>query len=172
MAGLRPGRCYHKLDKKPYTRIAIRVPKKSYAKGVPVSKIHQFEIGKNGDYPVQYHLVSGKATAMRSNCLEAARVMATKHLEGNLGADGFFLKIRVIPLHVLRENAMATGAGADRFSSGMRMSFGRPIGQAARVTKGQKIMTAYVPAGKEAIAKEAIRRARSKLPGQCRVVAG
>lgn len=172
MAGLRPGRCYHRLDKKPYTRIAIRVPKKSYVKGVPVSKIHQFEIGKKGDYTIQYHLLAGEATAMRSNCLEAARVIATKYLEANLGAEGFFLKVRVVPYHVMRENAMATGAGADRFSSGMRQSFGRPIGQAARVEKGQKIMTAYVPIGKEEIAKEAIRRAKTKLPGACKIVAG
>ncbi len=170
--GIRPGRCYHKITQKPYTRIAIRVPRKSYVKGVPVSKIHQFEVGKKGDYALTYHLVSGEATAMRSNCLEAARVIATKYLTTELGEQGFFLKVRVYPHHILRENAMATGAGADRFSSGMRRSFGKPIGQAARVREGQEIISIYVPAGKEAVAKEALRRATTKLPGACRVVAG
>ncbi|MBI4170413.1 MAG: 50S ribosomal protein L16, partial [Candidatus Aenigmarchaeota archaeon] len=31
---------------------------------------------------------------------------------------------------MLRENALATGAGADRFQSGMRQSFGKPVGTA------------------------------------------
>lgn len=169
---LRPGRCYHKISQKPYTRIAVRVPKKSYAKGVPASKIHQFEVGKKGDYALTFHLVSKETTAMRSNCLEAARVIASKYLATQLGEQGFFLKVLIYPHHVLRENAIATGAGADRFSQGMRRSFGKPIGQAARVEKNQRVISVFVPLGKEAAAKEALRRASTKLPGACRVVAG
>ena len=167
---LRPGRCYHKQKQKAYTRIAIRVPDKSYVKGVPVSKIHQFEIGKKGDYPLMLHLITGVRTLIRSNCLEAARVAATKYLTDNIGEKAFFMKIRVYPHHVLRENPLATGAGADRFSEGMRHSFGKPIGQAAIVKGGQKVISIYIPAGKEIEGKEALRRAASKLPGKCRIV--
>lgn len=169
--GIRPGRCYHKRERA-YTRVAMRVPRKSYVKGVPASKIHQFEIGKKGDYPITLHLTTAQDVQLRSNCLEAARVAATKYLTTNLGENNFFLKVRVYPHHVLRENPLATGAGADRFSSGMRRSFGKPIGQAARVKAEQKIMTVYAPEGKAAEAKEALRRAATKLPGKCKIIAG
>lgn len=168
---LRPGRCYHKISQKPYTRVAVHVPKKSYVKGVPGSKIRQFETGKKSDYPLVFSIVSGKATAMRSNCLEAARVAATKYLSTKLSGQ-FFLKLRIFPHHVMRENPLATGAGADRFSSGMRRSFGKPIGYAARVKENQKVISVFVPDGKEDIAKEALRRAARKLPGACKIVAG
>lgn len=168
MATLRPGKCYTKHER-PNTRIAIRVPRKSYVKGVPASKIHQFEVGKKGDYSLVFHLISGKDVQMRSNCLEAARIAATKYLNTQLG-DGFFLKIRVYPHHILRENPLATGAGADRFSSGMRKSFGKNIGQAARVKENQKVISVYAHANKERIVKEALRRAARKLPGKCKAV--
>lgn len=172
---IRPGRCYHGITRRPWTRISIRRPPKSYVKGVPASKIHQFEGGNvagQADMPLVYHLVSRRDVQMRSNCLEAARMAASKHLEKNLGVTGFFLKILTFPHHVLRENAMATGAGADRFSEGMRHSFGKPIGQAARIKELQNVILVRVPAGKDDIAKEALRRAATKLPGACRVVAG
>lgn len=172
---VRPGKCYHHIKTKPWTRISMRVPRRSYVKGVPVSKIRQFEVGAAklaGSFPLAYSLVSQRDAQLRSNCLEAARVAATKYLSTNLGEAGFFLKILIYPHHVLRENPLATGAGADRFSQGMRLSFGKPIGQAARVLAGQKIMTARVPADKDVIVKEALRRAATKLPGACRVVVG
>jgi large subunit ribosomal protein L10e len=173
--GLRPGRSYHAINKQPWTRISIRRPKRSYVKGVPASKIHQFEVGNvagANTFPVIFSLVPSVDVQLRSNCLEAARVTSTKYLANNLGEQGFFVKIRTVPHHVLRENAMATGAGADRYSQGMRQSFGRPVGLAARVLAGQSILTARVPTGKEALAKEALRRAARKLPAACRVKPG
>lgn len=172
---IRPGRCYHHISKRPWTRISTRRPPKSYVKGVPASKIHQFEVGNiagQAGLPLVYQLVSRADVQMRSNCLEAARMAATKHLEQNLGAAGFFLKILPFPHHVLRENAMATGAGADRFSEGMRHSFGKPIGRAARIEQLQKVMVVRAAAGSDAVVKEALRRAARKLPGACRAVTG
>ncbi|NOZ82126.1 MAG: 50S ribosomal protein L16 [Candidatus Micrarchaeota archaeon] len=169
MASLRPGRCYSKPER-PNTRIAVRVPKKSYVKGVPAPRIHQFEVGQKGDYPLVYHIVSGSDVQIRSNSLEAARVAATKYLTKNIGEKQFFLKVRVYPHHVLRENPLATGAGADRFSTGMRKAFGKPIGQAAIVSSGQKIISVYAPEGKDSVVKEALRRAAMKLPGSPRIV--
>ncbi len=172
---LRPGRCYHHIKNKPWTRISIHTPRRSYVKGVPVGKIHQFEVGnlkgKDG-FTLAYSLVPTQDRQFRSNCLEAARQIATKYLAANLGEQGFFLKMRKYPHHVIRENPMATGAGADRFSQGMRQSWGKPIGTAARIRAGERVMTAYVPPGKVEIIKEALDRASKKLPGACRVVAG
>jgi large subunit ribosomal protein L10e len=175
MAAIRPGRCYHYITKPPWTRISIRRPRRSYVKGVPASKIHQFETGNvkgQNDFPLTYYLITGCDIQMRSNCLEAARMAATKWLEKHLGATGFFLKILPYPHHVLRENAMATGAGADRYSEGMRQSFGKPVGQAARLKKSQRVIMIRTPSGNDVIIKEALRRASTKLPSSCRIVAG
>jgi large subunit ribosomal protein L10e len=169
---LRPGRCYHKVKGKPYTRISIRRPKKSYVKGVPAPRIHQFEVGEDKDFPLVFFLVSKNDVQIRSNALEAARVAATKYLTKGVGERNFFLKILVYPHHVLRENPMATGAGADRFSEGMRKSFGKPIGQAARVKKGQKIIMIKAPENYEKTIRTAQKRAASKLPCSCRIIAG
>lgn len=168
--GLRPGRCYTKIKNRPYTRISIHRPRRSYVKGVPASKIHQFEVGNlKANFPLTYNLVSEKDVQIRSNALEAIRQTATKYLAKNLGEQGFFLKILVYPHHVIRENAMATGAGADRFSQGMRHSFGKPIGQAALVYEGQKILTVRAPENSEEVVKETLRRVSRKLPGSCRI---
>lgn len=169
--GLRPGRCYHELKKKPYTRISIRRPRISYVKGVPASKIHQFEVGNRlGDFPLVYYIKAGRDIQIRSNALEAARIASTKFLTKKLGENNFFLKILVFPFHVLRENPMATGAGADRFSQGMRRSFGKPIGTTARVKTNQKVFMIKTPLNSEGVAKIALKRAINKLPGSCRIV--
>jgi len=167
MATIRPGRCYSKVKGPAYTRVSKRRPRKSYAKGVPVSKIHQFEMGQKGDYEVKMNLIVSKPVQIRSNALESARVSMTKHLTKTIGDRKFFLKIRVYPHQILRENKMATGAGADRFSAGMRASFGRPIGQAARVKEGQIIATAEGPKGKEKEMKVALKRGAAKMPCRC-----
>ena len=165
MATLRPGRSYHKITKKPYTRISIHRPRISYVKGVPASKIHQFEMGAKGDYPLSFDLVSKDDVQIRSNALESARITALKHLTKKLGETGFFFKVLVYPHHVLRQNSIATGAGADRYSQGMAKSFGKPIGQAARVKVGQNVMRVKAPKNSEAIVREALKRASKKLPG-------
>ena len=170
---IRPGRCYHHQTNKPYTRVSKRRPRKSYVKGVPVGKIHHFETGNvrgAKNFPLEFHIICTQERQMRSNCLEAARVSATKYLTAKIGEHGFFLKVRPYPHHVLREKPLATGAGADRFSEGMRRSFGKPLGTAARIAPGQKIVTVKAIAGKEKEVKEALRRASMKLPGICKVV--
>jgi len=163
---IRPARCYNKITKRAYTRISQRRPRKSYVKGVPASKIHQFQMGNiKGDFPQVSYLVAKQDVQLRTNCMESARVMISKHLAKNLGDMGFFMKIMIYPHHILRENAMATGAGADRFSQGMRQSFGIPTGQAARVYTGQKIIMIKTPAKSDLLIKEAFRRGKSKLSG-------
>ena len=167
---LRPGRCYKK-PKRPYTRISQRRPRKSYVKGVPGSKIVKFEVGNpKGDFPQTLTLVSKERVQIRHNALEAARTNANKYLNKNLGKDGYFLKVLIYPHQVMRENPIATGAGADRLQEGMRRSFGKPIGFAAIVKKGQKLITVKVPEGKEDIAREALKRASYKVPCSCQIV--
>jgi large subunit ribosomal protein L10e len=165
--GIRPAKCY-RTPHRPYTRISIRRPRKGYVKGVPKSKITQFEFGQKGNYSKAVFLSSGDHIQIRHNALEAARIAVVRELEKGL-KTGFFFKIRVFPHHVLRENVMATGAGADRFQTGMRQSFGKPIGTAAIVKEGQKLMEIRVNGAGVTSAKKAFKAAMHKLPTTCKI---
>lgn len=167
--GLRPGRCYRK-HQRPYTRQSQRKPRKSYIKGVPKPKITQFEFGTKGDYTKVAYVISSRAVQIRHNSLEASRVVATQLLETTMPkGHTFFFKVLVYPHQVLRENALATGAGADRFQQGMRANFGRPISTAARVFKGQRIMEVRFNGGLVQV-KEALKGAIYKLPTPCKIM--
>ena len=147
------------------------MPKKGYVKGVPKAKITEFELGTKGVYPKVVYLISERPVQIRHNALESARVSTVQILEKSIGkGTQFFMKIRVFPHHVLRENAMATGAGADRFQSGMRESFGKPIGTAAMVYAGQKIIEVRVTEANVPAAKLALKQASYKLPTPCKIV--
>lgn len=167
---LRPGRCYRRFHRA-FTRQSQRKPRKGYIKGVPKPKITEFELGKKGKYDKKLFLVAKQDVQIRHNALESARVSAVQSLEKNIGkGNSFFLKIRVYPHQVLRENALATGAGADRFQQGMRQSFGKPVSTAARVHANQKIIEVKVNNQNIATAKKALKQATYKLPVPCRIL--
>ncbi len=167
---LRPGRCYRKLHR-PYTRQSRKKPRKSYVKGVPGPRIRRFNIGDiNGKYDRVVLLVSQGEGNIRHNALEASRMSAVGYMEKKSGKT-FFFRVRTYPHHVMRENPLATGAGADRFQQGMRQSFGKPIGLAARVFEGQVIAEFWCRKEHEAHAREALRRMKNKLPLKCKIVA-
>ncbi len=73
------------------------------------------------------------------------------------------------PYHVLRENPLASGAGADRFSTGMQRAFGKPYGNAAQVKKGDAIFLISVNKANLELAKTALTRASKKLPCSCTI---
>ncbi|NPA76127.1 MAG: 50S ribosomal protein L16 [Euryarchaeota archaeon] len=161
----KPGRMYRNIDGPAYTR-------REYMGGVPNPKIVHFEMGNvkaKNDFPVELSLVVDEACQIRHNALEAARIIANKHL-GRIGTANYFLWIRVYPHHVLREHKMATGAGADRISSGMSKAFGKAVGTAARVRSGQIVMSARVYPHNVEKAKHALREASYKLPTPCRIL--
>jgi large subunit ribosomal protein L10e len=167
--GKKPGSMYRDIDDTAYTR-------REYISGVPGSKITQFDMGdldaEKDEYPVVVSLEAGEACQIRHSALESARVAANRNMIKELGEENYKMKLRVHPHHVLRENKQATGAGADRVSDGMRLSFGKPVGTAARVSNGQKIFTARVSANVEAfdVAKDSLRRAYTKIPCPADVV--
>jgi large subunit ribosomal protein L10e len=167
---LRPGKCYSKV-KRPNTRISKHKPRKSYVKGVPYPKIRSFEAGRpKPEFSVRAFLVTRDAVQIRHNALEAARVSTNKVLESGIGAGFYFMKVLVFPHQVLRDNPIATGAGADRYQTGMRLSFGRPHSTAARVKNGQNIREVRVAPGQEGLAKKALKIASSKIPVPCSIV--
>jgi len=172
MGSLKPGRTMNKPKPMLWTRISKTKPRRSYVKGVPQPKIFHYEAGsikKKDSFPLIFHLVSKGTRQLRTNCMESARLAITGYLSSKVGVENFFSKIRVYPHSILRENPIATGAGADRFSQGMRLSFGKPIGSAAVVHSGQKFITVWAAEGKEAEVKESLRRGSLKLSGQYRI---
>lgn len=168
--GLRPAKCYRKIER-PYTRQSKRKPKLSYVKGAPSIKIRKFELGNpKKQFPLRYGLFVKEDVQIRHNALEAVRVALNKVLEKNLGKENYFAKILVYPHHVLRENVLATGAGADRFQTGMRLAFGKVIGTAAQVKQGQQIVEVRANKGAEDVVKKALKVASSKVPVPCRIM--
>merc|ERR1711862_756787 len=96
-----------------------------------------------GVFPFVCHLVCDEKQQISSEALEAARVSVNKHLTKTVGKDNYHIRIRAHPFHVLRANKMLSCAGADRLSSGMRHSYGKPIGVAARVDIGQILLVSW-----------------------------
>ena len=162
----------YKKPERPYTRKSTSKPRKSYIKGGPRSKIRQYMTGnKKGQelFNAEVSLVVQEAAQIKDSALEAARIAANKGLEG-VGANNYLIRLRVFPHQILRENPLATGAGADRFQEGMSRAFGKPIGCAASVKRGQKIMSIFLDKASTDRAKEAMRRAKMKMPIKCRVI--
>lgn len=153
----KPASMYRRLER-PYTR-------KKYMGGVPGSKVVHYDMGNlNVEFPVTLTLVVKEPCQIRHTALEAGRITANRYLMAYLGRLNFHLKLRVYPHQVLRENKQATGAGADRVSSGMRHAFGKAVGTAARVHSDQKVFSVSTTPQNVAHAKKALKRAGQKLP--------
>lgn len=168
MARLRTFVAYRRLER-PYTRTS-KFKGKSYIRTTPNVKVVRFETGDtNKNFQYTLNLLSKSDLQIRDNALESARQTSNKLLEKHLGLSGYHMKVKVYPYHVLREHALASGAGADRFSSGMAHSFGKPIGIAARVKKGQTIFQLSVNKQNLELARQALERASKKLPCSCTI---
>jgi large subunit ribosomal protein L10e len=171
MAKLRKFAAYQKLER-PYTRIS-KYTKKNYVRGgFPHMKVIKFDMGNaSKEYTARVRLNSCRSMNIRHNALESARMASNRLLEKKLGKE-YHLRIKVYPFHVLRENALASGAGADRLSTGMKKSYGKSIGCAARVKEEQTLIEVRVNKENVKLAKEALTKASKKFPCTCRVVVG
>ncbi len=163
----KPASMYRDIDKPAYTR-------REYITGIPGSKIAQYEMGDRqkdpDEYPVQISLVVEEAVQIRHGSLESARLSANRHLIKELGEGNYRMILRKFPHQVLRENKQATGAGADRVSDGMRQSFGKIVGTAARIQSDERLFTAWCEVDEAEVVKEAYRRAYNKITPPCRIV--
>jgi large subunit ribosomal protein L10e len=159
----KPARMYRRVIGQAYTR-------REYMGGVPQNRIAHYNMGDaNGKFGVELKLKGKELCQIRHSALEAARVAAGRILLKG-GTTNFHCKINIYPHHVLRENKVATGAGADRISQGMRRAFGKAIGTAARVEPGATLMTLRVDPVNFDRAKLALKKAAYKLPTPCRIV--
>ena len=161
--GRRPVKCYRYQKNKPF-------PKSRYNRGVPDSKLRIYECGSKKAvfdfFPMTVHLISKEKEQISSESLEAARIAGNKYLTTKLGKDGFHLRIRKHPWHVVRINKMLSCAGADRLQQGMRQSYGKPYGRMARVKIGDILISVRVSADNVKFAQEALRRACFKFSGR------
>jgi large subunit ribosomal protein L10e len=186
--GLRPAKCYtnprggkrirkgacgyaRKINhQRAYTRIAITAPDRNYIGASPALRIRQFNMGNPMlPYNTVAELVVTQSIDVRDNAIESARQRINRKLVKALGKEGFFMKVRVYPSHILRENKQAQGAGADRVSQGMCLSFGVPNGRAARVRAGQTIYSVLCMDTQKVAVKDALMRARTRFPCSVKV---
>ncbi len=171
--GIRPGSCYATLKDRPYTRKAHKKQKKDYIGAIPGVRTRQWNMG-NGVKEFDT-LLNLKTTGVplgvqiRDNSIESARLAINRALVETIGKEDFFLKVRIFPHHILRENKQAQGAGADRVSKGMSHSFGKSIGRAARVKNGQTVFSVLVANEDKEKAKKALLKSISRFTCQVTV---
>lgn len=161
--------CSYRNIKRPYTRVS-KYKKKAYIRMTPNPKVVRFATGASSKkFEYTLTLNSRAELNIRDNALESARQVSNRLLETTIGPSFYKLNLKVYPFHVMRENPLAQGAGADRFSTGMSHAFGKPIGIAARVRKGQTIFQVDIDQKNLDLAKEALVRAATKLPCACTI---
>ena len=167
---LRPARTIRDPDKRAYTRKSRRNMKKNYIKTTPHQHIHQFRMGKmQEDFDARIDLIAEQTYYHRDNAFEAARQTANRYIVKQTSGK-YYMHVRVFPHHIIRENKMVSGAGADRIQKGMRRAFGKPTTKAALVKKGQALFTVYTYQNFVPVVLEGLRKASRKLSGNWRMV--
>ncbi|MDP3066289.1 MAG: 50S ribosomal protein L16 [Methanobacteriaceae archaeon] len=145
--------------------------RKDYIRKIPGSRIVQYDMGNlSSDFPLTVSLALKEKAQISHNALEASRIASNRYMQRRAGRMGYHLKIRVYPHHIVRENPMATGAGADRVQDGMRKAFGKPVSSVAIVNANQRVLTIRTNKKNFKDAKEALRRAAMKFPVTCKIV--
>ena len=92
--------------------------RRDYIRKTPNSRIVQYDMGNLTDeFPISVSLAVKKPAQIRHNSLEAARIASNRLMQRKAGRLGYHLKLRTYPHQIVRENPMATGAGADRVQS-------------------------------------------------------
>ena len=158
----KPNRMYREIEGQIYTRT-------EYMGGIPHCRITQFDTGNvHQRYKFQFTIRTEEAGNVQDRALEAARVSIVRVMD-KAASNNFHIKVRRYPHSILREHKMATGAGADRISDGMRGAFGKPVGHAVRAQINEPLITLSCRSENIPEAKEALRKASCKLPMPVRI---
>lgn len=174
----RPWSCYRtKIDRKPYVK--KRGPRgREFVHGGADPKIRIYEMGEikrrvgpeDTDFDVKLGIQILHSVMCSDNTLEAVRTSANRYLRKYMGRAGWHLVIKPHPYRVYRENKMMAFAGADRLQSGMRGSFGKPIGRMAKLRAGQVVVECSTVMKNLARVRRALKTATYKFPTTCRIV--
>ena len=176
MASLRKAGAYSKRYARPNTRTSKKRAK-AFIKTSPANKVVKYNMGKRqkydeGDFEIELRLITTEHIQIRDSAIEASRQFLTRRLEQEVPGN-FYFEIRIFPHHILRENKMLTGAGADRMQSGMKHAFGKTAGRAAMLKPGKDIFLIAVSGEKDMkIAKDALQAIKSKLPCKTQIQIG
>ena len=163
-----------KWTRRPYQHKRSANHRREYARGGSQSKIVRFWGGNKEQDWEDWELVVGlkvnRQIQISSNSLEAIRITINGVLQRKLGRQNYRLRIRPKPFQKIRENRMLAFAGADRVHSGMRNSFGRSMGVAARVRAGQIIVDVGTHLRNLAVVRDRLRVASMKISSPCQIV--
>ena len=162
----KPASMYRRLKGQAFTR-------RQYTGGVPNNRILRYFMGNRkkaeaGGFPVKVVLIADNSCQIQDKALEAARQVANARIRDSAG-DNYALRMHTYPHQILRENKQATGAGADRVSQGMRQAFGKNVGTAARVQRGQTVISIVTTPQNYIVARDALRKANCKFPTPCTI---
>ena len=163
----KPAKMYRQIKGQAYTR-------REYSGGVPNNRILRYFMGNRkaaeaGQFEVVVELTADNPCQVRDSALEAARQAANATIRKSAGEMGYALRMHTYPHQILRENKQATGAGADRVSLGMRQSFGKNGGTAARVQRDQTLVSIQTDPENYLVARDALRKAGCKFPTPCTI---
>jgi len=176
MASKRPWHCYSKIKGPAFQRKRSRSHRREYARGGADSKLRFFQGGlslkekKREEYDLVVGLKVEKNVQISHYALEALRITINSTLQKKIGRQNYHLTIKIKPFQVIRENRQLNFAGADRIQSGMRNSFGKSIGKAARVRAGKIICEVCCNLKDLPLVKDRLRIANVKLPVKCKAV--
>jgi large subunit ribosomal protein L10e len=174
MASLRKASSYSKKKVRPYTRKSAK-RNKSYIKAIPQNKIVKYTMGDkkgniSGKHKFEVSLISTEKIQIRDNALESCRQLVNKTLDKSI-PENFYFVVKVYPHHIIRENKIAAGAGADRLSSGMRHSFGVTSGRSAIVSPGKEIFYVSCTDEKAArVVKVTLAKVKAKVPCKSKII--
>ena len=161
----KPAKMYRQIKGQSFTR-------REYSGGVPNNRILRYHMGNRkraeaGEFEISLELLADNACQIRDSALESARQVANSTIRESAGPLGYAMRMNTYPHQILRENKQATGAGADRVSQGMRLSYGKNVGTAARVQRGQTLISINTEPEHYQSAREALRKAGCKFPTPC-----
>lgn len=163
-----------KWNRRPYQHKRSANHRREYARGGAQSKIQRFWGGNKFVPWEEWEIVIGLKVngqvQISSNALEAIRITINGMLLKKIGRQNFRLRIRPKPFQKIRENRMLAFAGADRVQTGMRNSFGRSTGVAARVKAGSVIVDVGTHLKNLSLVRNRLRIAKMKIPCDCQVV--
>ena len=160
----KPAKMYRRVKGPSFTR-------RKYTGGVPNNRILQFHVGnrraaETGQFEMELELCVDEPCQIRHTALEAACCIQLDNSKCGW-ASRICPSAHTYPHQILRENKQATGAGADRVSQGMRCAFGKNVGTAARVKRGQRFISIKCHPKDYLAAKDALRKAGMKVPSSC-----
>ncbi|MBD3186049.1 50S ribosomal protein L16, partial [Candidatus Bathyarchaeota archaeon] len=151
---------------------------KEFVHGGADPKIRIYEMGElkrhvgpeEDDFDVKVGVQVLHSIMCSDSTLEAVRTSVNRYLRKYLGRNNWHFVVRPHPYRVYRENKMMAFAGADRLQSGMRASFGKPIGRMALLKAGQVILEISTNLKQLPRIKRALKTTTYKVPTTCRLV--